>query len=94
MVPLPSIGKAKVVDLFAHREEVESGVVADDPQADAGVGPSAPDRFGHAAMIRRHAPGRPAVAQELIEALPRSRPVLAAHPAQAGTNRLADRRER
>ena len=84
MVALESIGKTKVVELFTHQQEVQAGFLADQAQANPGVGPAAADGLGDTAVVGGQAARGPAVSQEFIEALPRPGAPLAADPAQVG----------
>jgi len=86
MVPLPTIGKAEVIDLFADGEEIQAGFLAHEAQADPRVGPSATDGLGNAAVVGGQPPGGPSVPEEFIEALPCPGPVLTADPPTADWN--------
>ncbi len=70
VVSLPSLGKAEVIDFFADRQEAQPGVLADQTQANPGIGPAAADGLGDAAVVGGQTPRGPAIAHEFIKALP------------------------
>ena len=82
-------GEAEVVGLVADAEEVETGFLAGEAEADAGVGPAGADGLGDAAVVVGLAAGGAAAVEELVEALAGTRPDLAADPAEVGPKRLA-----
>ena len=75
--------KAEIVGLFTNAEKVQPGLLADQAEADAGIGPAAANGLGDAAVVGGQAPGgcSPA-AQQLVMALTCSGPVFAADPVQ------------
>jgi hypothetical protein len=93
MVSRPALRKAEVIELLAYGQELQTCFLAHEAQADPCVGPATTDGLGNAAVIGGQPPGGPAVAEELIQALPCPGPVLAANPPQIGTHGLADGRE-
>ena len=81
VVGFPVARQAEVVRFPAHAQEVEPGLVADEAEANAGIGPALADSLGDAAMVGRETSRRSAFAQ-FVEAFPRSRAGLATDPAQ------------
>src|SRR5262249_39723917 len=93
-VLFPPGGEAEVISLLADAEEVQPGLLADQAEADARVGAAAPDSLGDASVVRRQETRHhPPPAQQLIEALPRPRAILATDPAEFRAHRGADGRE-
>src|SRR5581483_1749624 len=82
MVAREGLGEAQVVILAADGEEAQARLLADQPEADPGIGPAVADRLRDAAVVRCQVPGVPPPAEQLVEALPRPGPGLAADPAQ------------
>src|SRR5208337_3806464 len=78
-------GEAEVVGLFTNAEKVQPGLLADEAEADAGIGPAAANGFSDAAVVGgKAARGRLTATQQFIKALTCSGPVFAADPAQVG----------
>ena len=92
-VALPGIGEAEVVGLLPDAQEIEAGLLAREPQADADVGPAVAHRLGDAPVVRRQPAGRLPAFEQFVEALPSPGAGLPADPAEVGVDGLLDRRE-
>src|SRR3990172_4355199 len=81
-----AVRNAQVVVLLLHREKIEARFLGGEPHRDARIRPTARDRLRDRAVVGGDVPEPfrgTASAEESIEALPRARPLLPSHPANA-----------